>query len=422
MINYLARLRKLKIMNKTSIVTIVMLFLCWSALASSSKVDTFMTTPTSITMCEDVPGSGVSTFDLTSVQSDIVTIMPNMAFGWYADAGLSILIADPAAYTAGSSIVFAQVFSTIDTACKTTEQVTLTVLATPDLTYLDAVGDTICGRRPIRLGNPTGPDVIYQWVPVTNLSSDTVSNPTFTPESNVDDYSYTVTATSLDGMCMTVRTLNFKVLDADLDITYLGNAVDVVERCKEDDPIALVGTSSEDPTNIMWSASRDVLSDDMGETIVVTTEFATYVYAMQSFSNGCILYDTVLVRVDSLPEFKFDRVIPAPNEDCGKYCPGTTINLSTNPDPTCSPHTTYQWTPVSPIGDIVDADTNLNVTLQVTNGNTQLYTRTAVNHACMEIDTHTIFVVDTIPMIFGVPDKVCPGDEFDLNIDPDYLH
>ncbi len=386
-----------------------------AAFASAFKVDTFSTNSATLSACEDAFGSGVSTFDLTSAQDEVVVILPNMGFRWFEDAGMTSLIADPTSYLSTSKSVFVEVFSTIDGTCTTTQEVFLSVTSIPDLSYLDAIGDTICGRRPFQFGMSQGPDAIYDWEPNELLDSDTLSNPIFTPDAR-EDYSYTVTVTSRDGLCQTMRTIEFKVLDADLDITYLGESTDTVELCKDQLLVTLAATTSGDPAEIMWSASRDTLSSLTGPTTSFDADFSTFVYASQTFDNGCILHDTVLVRVDSLPEFEIS-VIPA--LECAKYCPGVTVTMVTNaPDLACYPDVEYLWTPR---GDIVGADTNLNVALQLSNGATQLYTRTTTNHACIEVDTHTIFVVDTIPILLGVPAKVCPGDQFEVYIDTAYL-
>ncbi len=413
MISYLARSRKNYQMKKLGIVIIMNMLLSLTVEASSDfmmKVDTFDTTPASITMCEDIAGEGIGTFDLTSVESDIVVILPNMLVAWFSDAGLTLPITNPAAYMASSSVVFAQVISTLDPTCQTTEEVTLTVLSKPDLSYLDAVGDTICGRHPFRLGSPMGPEAIYNWLPADYLDDDSVSNPIFTPDDDIDMYLYGVIATSLDGMCQSTGSVSFLVLDAELDI----DAPDTLELCKGSTFVMLSATSSEHPENITWMASRDTLSDLTGPTTSFDADYSTTVIASLEFENGCILYDTVLVRVDSLPKFDIS-VIPDPRQPCNKYCPGDIVTLVTQaPDLACYPDIEHLWTPSA---DIAGTDTTLNIAIATSNGPGQLYTRETTNHACMEIDTHFVDVVDTIIDINGLPLRICRGDQFTLTID-----
>jgi len=298
------------------------------------------------------------------------------------------------------------------------ENSALMAVDTPDLDYLNSIGDTICGRRAVVLGSPTGPDAFYLWAPADFLDSDTVSNPLFTPVAGMDDYSYTVTVTSRDSACTITRTVDFTVLDADLDISANGSSVDTFEVCKGAGEVTFVATTSGDPDDIIWTSSRDTLNAATGASNMIDAELSTFVIATLAFDNGCVLSDTVFIRVDSLPEFEIS-VIPDPRDSCMKYCPGDVVTLVTNaPDLACFPDNEYIWIPSQ---DIVDSDTNLNVALQVSNANTQLYQRFTENHACRDTVMHLVEVVDTIPPLSGVPIKVCPGDEFVISIDTAYL-
>jgi hypothetical protein len=413
---YLARLRKKIPMKKLgTIIALIILtsMTVWASDGFDLKVDTFTTTPAALTACEDIPGTGTTIFDLTSVEGDIVTILPNMAIGWYVDAGLTQPIGNPSAYMSASAVVFAEVFSTVDPLCRTTEEVTLTVLMKPDLSYLASIPDTMCGRFPFQFGDTPGPDAIYRWIPASNLDDDSIANPLFTPDPSIDDYNYGVIATSLDGMCQSSESVSFTIFDPELNIM----AEDTIELCKGDAMVTLTATANQDINNIMWTSSRDTLSEFNGPTTAIDAELSTTIVASLTFDNGCTFYDTVFLRVDSIPEFELNIKPGVP--ECGKYCPGTFVRFTSNaPDLACYPDITYQWTPAN---GIIDADTTLNVAIILEDGPGWFYTRRSVNHACIEIDTHLVNTVDTTPTVNGLPAKICRGDVFTLTIDTSYL-
>ena len=400
-----------------TIITLLILFSisCWASGHAEMKVDTFTTTPASITACEDVPGTGMATVDLTSVAADIVVIMPNMSFSWFLDAGLTQAIGAPTAFVTASAVVFVEVVSTLDPLCRTTEEVTLTVLMKPDLSYLASVPDLICGRMPFQFGDTPGPNAIYRWIPATGLDDDSIANPTFTPDPLIDDYSYGVIATSLDGMCQSTESVAFTIFDPELNIM----ANDTIELCQGETMVTLTATANQDIENIIWSASRDTLSDLMGSTTSIDAEQSTTIVASLAFDNGCIFYDTVFVRVDSIPDFDLNVKPGLPQ--CGKYCPGTLINLtdSIGLNQAAYRDITFQWTPFT--GIQLENDTSLNVVIILPDGPGHTYTRRSVNHACVEIDTFFVNTVDTTPTILGLPEKVCRGDVFTLTIDSAYL-
>lgn len=250
---------------------------------------------------------------------------------------------------------------------------------------------------------------------------------------------YVRVVSTVDMNIMSVQEVTLTVLEASLDITFNGQALDTLERCKEDGIVNL-GITSDDPTtvnNIVWSASRDTLSSLTGASTSIDPEYSTFIYASQTFENGCMTTDTFFIRVDSLLDLVLEAPKPDPCEMFGNYCPGTLIRIQSNSlDPECYPDATYKWTPSSDIvtrreggGDPMHspgADTTLNVFIGPRDGTRpqgperRQMVRTTTNHACIERDTLIYFVTDTTPDLIG-PEVVCPGASFTISIDTNYL-
>jgi hypothetical protein len=260
-----------------------------------------------------------------------------------------------------------------------------------DYYFPDVAGPdtTVCQGTPMRLTSQVPESsTTYVWEPADDLSNDSSAYPLYIPE---EDIEYTFIAVSRRGFCSDTAEINISVLEAELDI----NSPDTAYLCKGDS-IRLNATSSEDLNNMMWTSSHSVLTQTTGGTTQTTPEVSTTIIAYQLFDNGCERWDTVFVRVDSLPEFDIE-VIPDPECEIGKYCPGETVTLVTqSPDLGKYPDIEYEWFPKD--GGIQGSDTTLNVAFQTQAGD-RWYTRVTTNNACEVIDSAWIQVVDpTIPI------------------------
>ena len=379
--------------------------------------DTLSPQSAELVACPDMDGGLIATFDLTSAESLILPDgTPELVFTWFADVDTSIIIPIPGAYESTDGTVYALITSSIDTSCRLVAPLVLSVNTPPDLSYLGDL-DTVCGRTSIALGIQDGPEGVYLWSPGNLFEDSTVANPNFIPVDGEGMYTIQVTAWTTDSACSVSETFTFLHLDALFEIT----GDDHIFNCKEDTITNLTAETSGDPADIIWMTDQGTLSENVGLTTTLMTAYSSTVTAMQTFDNGCKLTRTVFVQVDSIPMFDIE-FIPDVNEPCMKYCPGQKVSLTTqSASPDCYPDLEYEWMPRAGQGGDYDADTTGNVVLALSNANTQLYIRTATNNACVERDSHLIEVVDTIPMILGLPDRVCRGFSFDLEIDPAYI-
>lgn len=277
------------------------------------------------------------------------------------------------------------------------------------------------------------PNISFQWAEdedITVLIDDPAA---FTSASTKV---FVKIVSTLDMTLMSVEEVELVVLEANVDITFNGESLDTLERCKEDGLVNLGVSTSGNPANVMWSSSRDTLSATLGPVTAINPEYSTFIFARQDFDNGCTAIDTFFIRVDSLLDLTLEAPKPEPCEMFNNYCPGTIVRLQSNSlDPECYPDATYKWNNRNEIrtrdenGEIIinpDADTTLNGFFMLANGTVpsqpemREYIRVTTNHACIERDTVTLLVTDTMPQLAG-PNVLCPGDRFTVTLDTNYL-
>ncbi len=94
--------------------------------------------------CSDAPGGTTATFNLTSLNADIIGTQQNVSVTWYSNILLTNLINNPSAYESGNTQVFAKVSNNSDPSAFTYGTVTLNVFVTPIATTTSA---TLCSSE-----------------------------------------------------------------------------------------------------------------------------------------------------------------------------------------------------------------------------------------------------------------------------------
>lgn len=281
--------------------------------------------------------------------------------------------------------------------CSVKDAVTIQVdtLFFPALNFLDT---TVCQNYPVKLANDIMGSTKYVWSPNIGLSNNQVSGPIATP--NVSKL-YTLTATSANGYCSQTATVNVKIIPADVDIA--GPAYR--EICLGD-TITLTANSGPSGSNVIWSPSY-YLTPAIGKTVKAFPDESTTIVATYNINN-CVVYDSVRIRVDSLPYSKISRV-----PDKTIYCPGDTVILvSKTYEPANFPDIDLHWLPAN--GQLTpDSLWNMVISAVVTD----TFIRETVNHACSIKDT-AIVPVEIPPMfMFTVtPPSICPGESAQINL------
>lgn len=307
-----------------------------------------------------------------------------------SDPGVNNPIASPTStttYTASINV----------SGCVVSDQVTIKVdtLFFPTLTTTDT---TVCQNYPVILGSEVLESTTYQWTPATGLSSTTISNPVALPAQTT---TYTLVATSANGYCDQTATVKVNVISANIAIA----GPDYMEICLGTTVPLQANATPAGGAAVTWSPAF-YAAPPTGPTTTITADESVTIVA-QYIVNGCQVFDSVRIRVDSLPDLSL-RLQPAKPI----YCPGDTVTLlSTTYEPASFPDIMHQWLPDG-LGQLTpDSLWNLVIRTQ----ETDTFYRITMNRACL--DTVSIIVpVDSIPVITVTASKtsICPGESSQL--------
>jgi len=197
-----------------------------------------------------------------------------------------------------------------------------------------------------------------------------------------------------------------------VDSVYLDLAIadivgpDTVYICLDGAGTRLQGRLEGLAETFVWIPS-DTTLDNPSILTPLATPTVTTTYILQSDFGVCITADTIVVRVDSLPEDLHIDIAPLK----AYYCAGEIVALfSPSFDSLDYPDIAFNWTPDN--GTFQSDLTLLNAALQLQD--TTLYLRENRNNACISIDSILINVVpSSVPL--SVTDTIlCPGEMFDV--------
>jgi gliding motility-associated-like protein len=145
--------------------------------------------------------------------------------------------------------------------------------------------------------------------------------------------------------------------------------------------------------DLSWKASdTSIISIEVRprELEIEATRSGSIFFEFEGQNCGTI-FDTIVVRVDSLPDEYFFENLPPPNEECNKYCRGDTFSISLNTTPpTLYPEAEFSWMPED--GSIFVGENEQNVLVEALDSN--YYIRTVTNNACQSIDSIFIEVIN----------------------------
>lgn len=277
--------------------------------------------------------------------------------------------------------------------CTVTDAVTILVdtLFLPVFTTLDT---TICQNYSLVLGTSVSESTTYLWTPSLGLSSDTISNPIATPSQST---TYTLVSTSANGYCSETSSVEVNVISADVEIA----GPDYYEICLGSTiPLQATAVPSAG-IPVVWSPSFYV-TNPTGPTTTVQADESLTITATYNI-NGCVVYDSIRVRVDSLPD---QTLSLRPAKEV--YCVGDTVTLlSPTYEPANFPDISIRWLEDG-LGQVTpDSFWNLVIRAQLTD----TFYRVVSNRACL--DTSFISVpIDSFPVVTATASKelVCPGE------------
>lgn len=323
-----------------------------------------------------------------------------------------------------------------------------------ELSSIDYLTDTVlCVGDSIQQSASRGAS--YLWSPTTGISSATVRDPFFFPDTTT---TYTVTITDScgdtrsDSLTITVSPVSIQINPVAPNLC----ALDTI-------PITVQVNGGFGPNydyfwNDGWRDSTNTITPSQSGTYIVTVEDV----------EGCRAADTINIQVDSLPDFDLGPDSTICDGDSIILDMGAGLNYSYNWDPTgdttqsitvdstifiiasltdgnnctrrdtisfnwislpnvdlgndtaiCqgenvfldagSGWQTYSWAPTGDTTETIFADSSLTYSVSVTNAN-----------QCLGVDSITI-TVDTLPVVdLGVDTTICQNDTLNLDAGPHY--
>jgi hypothetical protein len=286
--------------------------------------------------------------------------------------------------------------------CTLTDEITINVdtLFFPNL--LLAGGDTtVCQNYSVLLAEQLNSSSQYNWTPNTGLSSGTVSGPLATPDATTI---YTLTATSANNYCTQTASLTVNVIAADVDIQGPGYR----EICLGD-TLFLNAVIAPATSTVQWTPAFFVSAPTGTNVFSVPDESITLTATYNV--NGCVVYDSVRVRVDSLPESAISRV-----PDKSIYCPGDTIYLlSKTYEPANFPDIEHEW---DMFGIQLTPIEKWNMVIVATA--THTFQRLTTNRGCSRLDSVPVPVAIPPQLTLNAnPNTFCLGDLVQLNLTVD---
>ncbi len=330
-----------------------------------------------------------------TVQLNAVNNVNDLGFSWSPETGLesptsSLTNAMPSATTTYTATVEAT------GGCTASDEITINVepFQFPSWFAADSV---ICQNSSIQLAEEiANSSTSFEWTPDTWLDNDTISNATATPDQTT---TYTLTATSVNGLCVGNESVTLTVLPADVEILP-----DTMFICLGES-VSIEANSSTGGVGLAWSPTDSLMIVDQ-ENVIVNPAVSTWYFATLEVGI-CTVVDSVYIRVDSLPAVMDIEAIPAKPT----YCQGEVVSLvSPNYELAFFPDIMFQWTPST---GAVSPDSLYNLAISAVT--TETYIRQTVNNACVQSDTIEIVVIPVAEItITPASPVICPGESVDL--------
>ncbi|MCB0558264.1 MAG: choice-of-anchor L domain-containing protein [Lewinellaceae bacterium] len=336
-----------------------------------------------------------------SVRLAAINNVSGLGLQWAPPFGLDAPNSENPVATPQESITYV---ASIDiTGCVARDSITLNVSAFDFPTV--TADTTICENYGVQLADVIPPDSTtthFQWIPSAGLPSDTIAGPLAFPDVSTR---YQLIGTAANGACADTAEVTVTVLPADVNITN----PDTVEICLGAAVELSASTTGGGADGLGWSPDDGSLDDTSGLAVTATPDVSTWYFT--TYQRGaCTVFDSVFIRVDSLPALS---ITAEPDKEA--YCQGEIVQLlSPTYEPAFYPAIQHFWTPS--VG-FETSDSLWNMVIHVQD--TILYQRLAINRGCRDTAEILINVIEP-PLISLNPQDtaVCLGEpvRFQLEI------
>ena len=276
---------------------------------------------------------------------------------------------------------------------------TVTVIFTRPTLSLRALDSmTVCRGTPVRLSATTNTGGYgLLWTPADGLNANTnveqvIARPSFTT---------TYTASLRLTGCEVRENVTVTIAPPRVDLSV----ADTVELCLGTKLRLPATTSTGNGQGLRWYSSDGSLRDTLKLLVEVSPKINTTYYA--SFSNnGCVIVDSVFVKVDSLPAIQIEA---DPKKDV--YCQGQLVTLKSEIfEPFLYPGITHKWFPNKGF-ETPDSLWNMVITTQ----DTTRYFRESKIGGCTDTAEILIPVIKPKDIIITPADPIiCPGETVQL--------
>lgn len=328
--------------------------------------------------------------------SALVTGSPLLDYVWTPSAGVSDTSIMNPVITPSVSAIYSVTASSSSGCLAQTRSFSITVRQPPSVT-VDSTLVKTCVSNPVLLhssATPTGVSYSYSWSPATNLSNNTIANPTVTPTAP-GDIIYTVTASPSDiprckgTASLTVHTLGDFTINTPNANICLGSSVTLN-----------VTPVSDTELRYVWTPATGVATSTSMAPVITPPAQGFYTYTVTGSYANCPDYvHTYSIRVDTpaTPINIIDTICLGMSANVDLTVPGG--NSTTN-------YYHYQWTPS--IG--VSNDTMPNVTITPPNLGTNTYILTTTPPAgCAVNNVVTIEVLPNAISVRPTDTTICEG-------------
>jgi len=214
-----------------------------------------------------------------------------------------------------------------------------------------------------------------------------------------------VTVNQQIGACKLTTSFSFQVKATSVKILNEG---DTIEICKGSKLTLKAETNTGNNASINWLPSDKYIDNPRGGSVKVEPIVST-TYIASFEQDGCLVKDSVRIRVDSLPA----KLIISKDENKEQYCQGTIVKLTSQVyNPADFPDIKHKWFPYK---GFESPDSLYN--LVITTIDSIILFRATTNHACRDTQPAIIPVIKPKDLKLVPKDTtVCFGEKVTLNL------
>jgi hypothetical protein len=340
----------------------------------------------SLSLCESDFGSGTATFNLSALINAITGGRTNVTVTWYSDAGLSSVIANPAAYSPGSKTVYAKVSLNRNPTCYSVAQVVLVVKPRPQCGITG--NNNVCPGSSNAYNAPAGMDS-YSWSISGNGTITSATNgASVTVKAGTGCGEYTLTVTISDDGCTNTCSKTFSASDTQAPvITATGTTLAL--GCNPTDAQINAALGAATATDNCGVGNPTFSDGPVGTTGCQRSQTRTW-----NVSDACGNAAAPVTRTVTWTEDTQAPVITAT---------GTTLNLGCNPTDAQIEAALGSATATDNCGSVTPTPATSTVSV---NGCVRTQTRTwnvsdACNNAAVAVTRIVTWTVDVTPPVMS---------------------